>query len=293
MRRKVAEQLGLVTTTADHVRARELAMVSRVLDGDLLDKNGEPKTGREAMTAEQVLRAMVLKQRFALSYEGLAFVLSDSNSVRAFCRLPLSMSTPARSTLQSNIKRVKASTWEQINRFLITFAQDKKRLRIFICTIHRTRRRRLHLSCRPPWSEEWGPLQTSTIRRSVSASKPSPTSIAASPRRTTYRRVTGAGAPAGTSSTSCGALLGLAAVVRRDKFRCQACSDRPSIRCCCAHPRSVFPERATADRHARASFSSTIFRNVDIADLLARRLGADDPGVIPVSPMGHDIPIHG
>lgn len=136
MRRKIAEQLGLVTTTADHVRARELAMVSRVLDdlpkavelvyGDLLDKNGEPNTGREAMTAEQVLRAMVLKQRFALSYEGLAFALSDSNSVRAFCRLPLSMSTPARSTLQSNIKRVKASTWEQVNRLVIGYAQDKK-----------------------------------------------------------------------------------------------------------------------------------------------------------------------
>jgi transposase, IS5 family len=136
MRRKVAEQLGLVTVTSDHVRARELAVMSRVIDelpkavelvyGDLLDKNSEPNTGREAMTAEQVLRAMVLKQRFALSYEGLAFALADSNSVRAFCRLPLSISTPARSTLQSNIKRVKASTWEQINRLLISYAQDKK-----------------------------------------------------------------------------------------------------------------------------------------------------------------------
>ena len=120
MRRKVADQLGLVTTTPDHVRARELSMMSRVLDElpkaldlvyrDLLDKKGRPKTGREAMTAEQVLRAMVLKQRFALAYEGLAFALADSNSVRAFCRLPLSMSTPARSTLQSNIKRVKAKS---------------------------------------------------------------------------------------------------------------------------------------------------------------------------------------
>ena len=136
MRRKVADQLGLVTTTPDHVRARELSMMSRVLDElpkaldlvyrDLLDKKGRPKTGREAMTAEQVLRAMVLKQRFALAYEGLAFALADSNSVRAFCRLPLSMSTPARSTLQSNIKRVKATTWEQINRLLIRYAQDKK-----------------------------------------------------------------------------------------------------------------------------------------------------------------------
>jgi transposase, IS5 family len=136
MRRKLVEQLGLVTTAPDHVRARELSMMSRVLDDlpqaldlvyhDLLDKKGEPETGREAMTAEQVLRAMVIKQRFALSYEALSFELADSNSVRAFCRLPLSILPPAKSTLQRNIKRVKASTWEQINRLVIGYAQDKK-----------------------------------------------------------------------------------------------------------------------------------------------------------------------
>ncbi len=32
MRRKVAQQLGLVTAPTDHVRARELAMMSAVLD---------------------------------------------------------------------------------------------------------------------------------------------------------------------------------------------------------------------------------------------------------------------
>lgn len=137
MRRKVIEQLGLVTTAPDHVRAHELAMMSRVLDDlpdaidlvydDLLNKKGEPAlTGREAMAAEQVLRALVIKQRFDLSYEGLAFELADSNSVRAFCRLPLGMSTPTKSTLQRNIKRVKASTWEQINRLVIKYAQEKK-----------------------------------------------------------------------------------------------------------------------------------------------------------------------
>ncbi len=136
MRRKVVEQLGLVTTAPDHIRARELAAMSGVLDAlpealdlvfvDLLDRKGQPETGREAMTAEQVLRAMIIKQRFDLSYDGLSFELADSNSVRAFCRLPMSMSTPARSTLQRNIKRVKASTWEQINRLVIGFAQGKK-----------------------------------------------------------------------------------------------------------------------------------------------------------------------
>jgi IS5 family transposase len=111
-------------------------MMSLVLDdlpqaldlvyADLLNNKGEPETGREAMTAEQVLRAIALKQRFALSYEGLSFELADSNSVRAFGRVPLSMASPSGSTLQRNIKRVKASTLEAINHLVISYAQDKK-----------------------------------------------------------------------------------------------------------------------------------------------------------------------
>jgi IS5 family transposase len=78
------------------------------------------------MTAEQVLRAMVAKQRFGCSYEGLAFLLADSSSVRAFCRIPLSASPPTKSTLQRNIKRVNATTWEEVNHLVIGYAQDKK-----------------------------------------------------------------------------------------------------------------------------------------------------------------------
>ncbi len=136
MRRKIAEQLGLVTATIDHARARELATMSRVLDElhaavdlvhrDLLDGSGRPDIGRDAMTAEQVLRAMVIKQRFGCSYETLAFELADSNSIRAFCRVPLSASPPRKSTLQRNIKRVKATTLERINRLVIGYAQEKK-----------------------------------------------------------------------------------------------------------------------------------------------------------------------
>jgi transposase, IS5 family len=136
MRRKVREQLGLVTPTTDHVRARELDVMSRVLDQlpraldwvhrDLLSRSGRADTGRDAMTAEQVLRAMVIKQRFGLSYEELAFRIFDSNSVRSFCRIVPSASPPAKSTLQRNIKRVEAETWEKINKLLIGFAQEHR-----------------------------------------------------------------------------------------------------------------------------------------------------------------------
>jgi hypothetical protein len=55
MRRKLAEQLGLVTATTDHVRARELDVMSRILDElprgvdlvyrDLLSASGKSDTG--------------------------------------------------------------------------------------------------------------------------------------------------------------------------------------------------------------------------------------------------------
>jgi IS5 family transposase len=134
MRRKLREQLGLVTPTTDHVRARELDAMSRVLDQlpkaldwvhrDLLSRGGKADTGRDAITSEQVLRAMVIKQRFGLSYEELAFRIFDSSSVRSFCRVELSASPPSKSALQRNIKRVKAETWEKVNVLLIGFAQE-------------------------------------------------------------------------------------------------------------------------------------------------------------------------
>ena len=136
MRRELTAQLGLVTATTDHVRARELDVMSRILDElpqgvrlvyrDLLGASGKAVTGRDAMTAEQVLRATMIKQRFGCSYDELAFRLADSNSIRAFCRVPLSASPPTRSTLQRNIKRVKDTTWEAINRLVIGYAQAKK-----------------------------------------------------------------------------------------------------------------------------------------------------------------------
>jgi transposase, IS5 family len=136
MRRKLVEQLGLVTTTTDHVRARELEMMSQILDqmpqaldlvhGDLLSGSGKADTGRDAMTAELVLRAMVIKQRFGVSYEQLAFEIADSTSVRKFCRVPPSVSPPTKSTLQRNVKRVAAGTWEKVNRLLIGYAQQNK-----------------------------------------------------------------------------------------------------------------------------------------------------------------------
>ena len=54
-----------------------------------LTRESRKDTGREGMTAEQVLRCVALKQFRNLSYEELAFHLEDSKSFRAFARLEM------------------------------------------------------------------------------------------------------------------------------------------------------------------------------------------------------------
>jgi len=136
MRRIVLEQLGLVPAPIAHVHATELRKMSTVLDAlpeaaelvaaDLArrgDKQIDTSKGREGMTAEQVLRAFVVKQMNSYSYEELAFHLADSSTYRSFCRFGIADKPPTKSRLQKNIKRVRAETWAEINRKLVLHAE--------------------------------------------------------------------------------------------------------------------------------------------------------------------------
>ena len=87
---------------------------------------GEGKgTGRHGLPAEAALRCGLLKQFFQLSYQELAFYVSDSMSLRAFARLPLGWS-PKKSVLQKTIVAISPTTWERINRMLPRRAKDDK-----------------------------------------------------------------------------------------------------------------------------------------------------------------------
>ena len=133
MRQNCRNQLPLSPFWPDHQLGEELRETSKILDGnpqisdlllqDLCDKVSS-QTGAPGLNAEQVLRCAVLKQIHQLSYERLAFHLTDSLSARVFCRLPLSYS-PGRSVLQENISRIRASTWEQVNRVLVRWAAQR------------------------------------------------------------------------------------------------------------------------------------------------------------------------
>ena len=132
MRQKLTRQMSIFSVTMRHDIGKELAAFSEILDAtpkmlDLvyadLTRVARKDTGREGLTAEQVLRCVVLKQYRSLSYEELAFHLEDSKSFRAFARLEMGQ-YPSSSSLQENIKPLSEETWEAVHECLMQYAQE-------------------------------------------------------------------------------------------------------------------------------------------------------------------------
>lgn len=124
--------MSLFSVTMRHDIGKELAAISSILDAtpqmlDLvfsdLTRESRQDTGREGLTAEQVLRCVVLKQFRSLSYEELAFHLEDSKSFRAFARLEMGQ-YPSSSALQENIKPLSEETWEAVHICLMQYAME-------------------------------------------------------------------------------------------------------------------------------------------------------------------------
>lgn len=149
MRSTLRQQMPLVHAYIKHEHARELQAMSEILDqstsilkgvlADLLHGEIRSDNGRQGMTADQVLRALILKQMNGFSYEELAFHLADSCCYQAFCRIGLGAKPPSKATLQRNIKCLSAETLETINRELISHARregiERGRKVRFDCTV--------------------------------------------------------------------------------------------------------------------------------------------------------------
>jgi transposase, IS5 family len=134
MRPERTVQASLFDLFAGHEIGRELKAMSAWLDDHRelaslvaadLRRHGVKATGRQGLPAEAVLRCALLKQHRQLSYQELAFHLEDSASFRAFARLPHAWS-PQKSVLHKTISAIRAETWEQINRTLLTSARETK-----------------------------------------------------------------------------------------------------------------------------------------------------------------------
>jgi transposase, IS5 family len=128
MRYSVQEQQKLVPIPVEHQHAAELHEMSRTLDDhrkvyelvleDLIAGGINPDKGRTGMSAEQVLRVLIIKQMNDFSYERLAFHIMDSDCYRSFCRIGIDQRFDS-NTLQRNIKKVRAETLEKINSIIV------------------------------------------------------------------------------------------------------------------------------------------------------------------------------
>ena len=100
------------------------AAVGLVYD-DLVRDVRDPQKGREnALTADQVLRALLLMRMRDFTYEDLAFHLADSATYRTFCGLGIGDKGPSVSALNRDFKKLQAETLEQVNRMLLQAAVD-------------------------------------------------------------------------------------------------------------------------------------------------------------------------
>jgi IS5 family transposase len=137
MRELYHDQLPLSPSMAEHPRAAELLEMSRVLDAATLPltairhdlagrRSVSVKKGRVGLSAEQVMRAGLLKQMFDVSYDELAFHLGDSLQLRAFCRLSPSASPPKKSALQANVGAIRPKTWEAVHQAIVLEAKKQK-----------------------------------------------------------------------------------------------------------------------------------------------------------------------
>lgn len=136
MREARKTQHSLRENWLDLGHADELRTISRLLDDhprieelvlqDLRAATRSPEavTGAGGLSAEQVVRMLVVKQMNGFSYRELAFHLADSRSYRTFCRLGIIDKVPSKSALNSNLKALRAETLETINRVIVGAAQQ-------------------------------------------------------------------------------------------------------------------------------------------------------------------------
>jgi IS5 family transposase len=136
MREKWPKQMPLMAHILDHSQSQKLEVISGIIDANpticehiLQDLNrGKSKTqraGAKGMSAEQVLRCVVVKILFGFTYEDLAFHIVDSQSLRWFCRIGIAEDGFKKSALNRNIKAISVQTWEMINRDILGYAKQE------------------------------------------------------------------------------------------------------------------------------------------------------------------------
>ena len=135
MRKKWQEQMSFMPPKIDHPQADELEAISRIIESnsticdhvmqDLCKRQSTVRSGAKGMSADQVLRAAIVKSLFGFTYKELAFHMVDSQSIRRFCRIGIADKGFKKSILNKNIKALSEKTWQAINQDLISYAKDQ------------------------------------------------------------------------------------------------------------------------------------------------------------------------
>ncbi|MBP9709366.1 MAG: ISNCY family transposase [Oligoflexales bacterium] len=134
MRKVYNEQRPLFCQWPDHIISNELKKISAILDsnpsflelvGSDLQKGKTTKTtGARGMSAEQVLRAAILKQQNQWTYNFLELQCVDSEMTKSFLKLGFGESY-SDSCLQENISRIRGETWAKINDAIVHYASQE------------------------------------------------------------------------------------------------------------------------------------------------------------------------
>ena len=137
MRETRVAQASIFENYSEHELGVRLKSLSELLDRhpeiltlvvkDLVDESTS-NVGRCGLNVESIFRCLLLKQQLRISYEQLAFHLSDSMTYRSFTRLAHD-STPSRSGLQSTIRAIKPETLEAIHQYSRRIGFNKVRYR--------------------------------------------------------------------------------------------------------------------------------------------------------------------
>ena len=153
MREKWQKQMPLVDPAGSHPQEKELEAISKVINNNpiivervLQDLNRGKiiprRKGANGMSAEQVLRAAIVKFLFGFTYEELAFHINDSRSLRRFCRIGIADKGFKKSGLNKNIKAISPETWDALLRDIVGYAKkegiEKGRKARIDCTVVET-----------------------------------------------------------------------------------------------------------------------------------------------------------
>ncbi len=122
MRETCTAQISIFDSYSQHEFGFFLEQLSNLLDEhteildllerDFIDADAQAQ-GRKGFSVESIFRCLLLKKLSGVSYEMLAFHLSDSLSYRTFARLGRE-ETPGKSALQANIRRITSQTLKAV-----------------------------------------------------------------------------------------------------------------------------------------------------------------------------------